>query len=177
MSKRPSMRRFVVTLGDGTGSKTINQATLAISVDGTALTLNTTRAGSTVTSIQTSTANWRGGLHTNVMTFADNLGTNYTYTWTWTALGGAVGLAVTDTTNEAVAIPAFIGVPLGQVDTPSLDSASLLSDASRTGRRISAFYEEQIQGMHGRNMADQRARMDSVTGHGLMARFLRSAPA
>jgi hypothetical protein len=144
-----------VVLNDGTGSKTVNQGTVAMTVDGSALAASVTRSGNTVTLSQTSTPNWSGGSHTNVLTFADSLGTNYTYTWTWTVLGGVSGVARADVTNAAVVIPASAGVPLGQVDTsrPGYRIKSYQS-AQQNPSQVS-FYEEQFQGMHGQNVADQ----------------------
>src|SRR5262249_18399292 len=110
---------ITATIADGQGSRTINDGTITFTVDTVALPSSKVRSGSTVKITQTSAPNWSGGLHTNVLSFTDNLGTNYPYTWTFPVLGGASGVARADTTNTAggyVSIPASYGVPLASLD-------------------------------------------------------------
>jgi hypothetical protein len=144
---------IVVEVSDGTGSKTLNDASIAISTDGIAVPLTKTRTGTVVKAAQSSAPNWSGGAHTNVLTFSDNLGTNYSYTWTFTVLGGASGVAVVDTTNAPVALPASLALPLSSVTSPGFRIKSYQS--ANENPTHTSYYEEQFEGLHGTNVADQ----------------------
>jgi len=144
-----------VVLADGTGSKTVNEGSVAMTVDSAPLTASVVRSGSKVNISQTSTPNWAGGNHNIALTFADNLGTNYTYAWTFTVLGGASGVARADTTNPPVVLPASAAVPIGQVDTSKPGFRIRSYQTPQQNPTQVSFYEEQIQGMHGANVADQ----------------------
>jgi len=145
----------VVTLADGTGLKTINDSTAAISVDGASLPVTKTRTSNSLKLAQSSASNWAGGNHTNVLTFADNLGTNYTYTWNWTVLGGASGVAVADATNPPVVIPASLSVALGALDASQPGFRVKSYQSHDEGPNHLGWTEEQFQGLHGENLADQ----------------------
>jgi hypothetical protein len=143
-----------VVIADGTGSKTINDGTVSLSVDTVALPSTKVRSGNKITITQTSVPNWSAGLHTNVLSFADNLGTNYTYTWTWTVMGGVNGVAVADTTNSPVLIPASYGVALSAVDSSQPGFRIKPYQSYEESPNHLAWTEEQFQGLHGANLAN-----------------------
>lgn len=147
-----------VDLANGTGSKTVNQSTIALSVDGAPQTVTTTATGNGFHVAQTLTGFWSSGSHTNLLTFADNLGTNYTYTWTFNVLGGVLGVASADSTNSTaiISIPASAGVSASAVDSskPGFRVRSYQTPME-AGQGHSGFTEAELLGEHGFNVADQ----------------------
>jgi hypothetical protein len=145
---------IVVDLGDGAGSKTVNTGTIGLLVDGAAQGLTITHVGSTTHIVQQLTNTWSSGAHTNVLTFQDNLGTNYTYTWPFTVIGGVNGVATADRTNTAIAqIPLSAMVSPGTLSQPGFRIRShqmYFKEANQSG-----VPEGQLEGLHGPNIADQ----------------------
>jgi hypothetical protein len=147
---------IIVDLGDGAGSKTVNTGTIALSVDGNPQGLTISHVGSTTHILQQLTNTWASGAHTNVLTFQDSLGTNYTYTWPFTVIGGVNGVAAADRTNTAIAqVPLSAMVPLGSLSQPGFRIRShqmYFKNVPGNGTT-----EEQLEGLHGPNIADQSA--------------------
>jgi hypothetical protein len=145
---------IVVDLGDGAGSKSVNTATIALSVDGNAQGLTISHVGSTTHIVQQLTNNWSSGSHTNLLTFQDNLGTSYSYTWPFIVIGGVNGVAAADATNTAIAqVPLSAMVPFGSLSQPGFRIRShqmYFKNVPGNGTT-----EEQLEGLHGPNIADQ----------------------
>jgi hypothetical protein len=144
----------VVDLGDGAGSKTVNTGTIALTVDGNAQGLTISHVGSTTHIVQQLTNNWPSGAHTNILTFQDNLGTNYTYTWPFTVIGGVNGVAAADRTNTAIAqVPLSAMVPFGSLSQPGFRIRSYQMYFKNVPGNGTT--EEELEGLHGPNIADQ----------------------
>ena len=147
---------IVVELGNGTGLKTVNTAGITLTTDGVGDTISVTTPSAGTTRItQTGTPNWSSGFHTNVLTFSDNAGGNYTYTWRFGALGGFFGLAGIDATNTAT----FANVPLSAMVSPgTLSQPGLRIHSHQTlfkEPNTVGTVEEEFQGLKGPNVADQ----------------------
>jgi PA domain len=146
---------IVVDLGDGSSNaKSVNASTVQMTVDGTALALSANHSGATTHITQTSTPNWSSGFHTNVLTFADNNGTNYTYAWDFVVLGNTTGVGVADSTNAVnyAQIPAS-----SRVDPNTLNTPGFMVRPYQTMWKMANFAgqsEAQLEGLHGPNVAE-----------------------
>jgi hypothetical protein len=154
---------IVLQLGDGTDGAAINTNTIVLtSASSTSLGVQVTqlvaiaKSGDTTTIIQQKGTypqwtNWPlQGTITNTVTFSDLNGTNYSYVWTFNVLGTAANFA-----TNAVPIPASLRVD------------ATLVDASQPGFRVKSWQSpheppnatgwtlEQLEGLHGPNVADQ----------------------
>lgn len=110
-------QKILVDLADGTGL-TVNSGTVALTVDGTVVPTTASSSAGVTHVTTTGTPNWTVGLHTNVLTFQDNLSGNYSYTWTFTVMGGINGVAAADPTNTPVKIPLTSMVSPGTLSNP-----------------------------------------------------------
>jgi hypothetical protein len=142
---------IVVELTDG--DKTVNQGSVALTIDGVASgrTISTPSPG--ITHIkQTLAGNWTVGRHTNVLSYQDNLGGNYTNTWAFTVMGGAVGIAAADPTNTPAMIPLASRVDPGTLSSPGMSFysyQSLFKQPNNTGTA-----EQYIAGLLGPNIVN-----------------------
>jgi len=147
----------VVDITDGTTSpapsRAINDASVALTVDGVAPAFTKVRTGDTIHVQQTGTPNWATGLHTNNLVFTDAAGTNYNYTWTWTVMGGVNGVAGADTTNSPTVVT-LTGQAAGAVNL-SLPGWRLKPWQSymEAGENNSGWAEAQLEGLHSPNVA------------------------
>ena len=153
---------IVLQLGDGTGNLAINTNTIALASTASTsasllvpqvLTISNAGPGLTAVVQQKGTqwTNWpRAGTITNVLSFSDLNGTNYSYTWTFNILNTTPNFA----TN---AVPVLV----------SLRADSSVVDTSQPGFRVKSWQSaheppnvtgwtlEQLEGLHGPNVADQ----------------------
>jgi hypothetical protein len=143
----------VVDLGDGSGTRAVNTASVALSVDGTSQTISAVKSSGVTHVLQTTTPNWATGPHTILLTFADTAGTNYTYTWPFTVIGGANGAPFADATNTPVPIPLSQRVDPATLSQPGLRIHSHQMEFKQAN--TIGTVEEQLMGLHGPNIADQ----------------------
>src|ERR1035437_7516492 len=155
---------IVLQLGDGTGNQAINTNTIVLtSTTSTSASLLVTQlvsianAGPGVTAVvqQQGTypqwTNWnRAGTITNVLSFNDLNGTNYTYTWTFNVLNATANLAA-----NAVPIPASLRVDASQVDLTQPGWRIKSWQSAQEPPNVPAWTLEQLEGLHGPNLADQ----------------------
>ncbi len=161
---------IVLDLNDGTtvngNGKTINDSTIALTVDGVAVPVTHTRSGSSVHVIQTGTPNWKSGFHTNNFVFADQNGANYTYNWIWSCIGGTsdggsvsavdgTNMVNTAANNVVMTIPSSLQQPASAVDTtqPGL-RVKVWQTPMEAGQSHSGWSEAELMGQHGYNVAD-----------------------
>lgn len=138
---------ILVDLGNGNGSHTVNSASIALTVDGVAQTLTRSNPDSSTTRVLSQMGNnlWSVGLHTNVLTFADNAAQNYSYTWTWTVMN-------VQPTNTVV-LPVSLMQPASAVDTSKRGFRVHSYQSAWESPNYSAWSEMQLQGLHGPNLA------------------------
>lgn len=141
----------VVDLADGTGPKTVNTNFLALSVDGSPRTITVTRSGATTHLLEILPSNRAPGPHTNLLTFQDSLGTNYSCSWAFTVLGGVSGVPQADPTNSPVNLPLAAMVSPAALTAPGflIHSHQMLFKQPN----VSGTAEEQLQNLHGPNVA------------------------
>ncbi len=137
---------IIIDLADGTGTRTIRDNTVALTVDGAPLALTPNRSGSVLHLVQATTPNWAPGGHTNVLTFLDNSGVNHSYSWNFSSF---------NLSNYTV-----VSIPLSNM------VATTTIDHTKPGFLIRSYQtatvgnpnnmdwtEEQLIGVHGTNSA------------------------
>lgn len=141
---------IVVELGDGDGTKTVNTASVALSVDGIAQQLTVNKSGDTTRIVsQMGTNLWTVGAHTNLLTFQDAAGNSYSYSWPFTVINVP--------TNRVVALPANMGVPSGSVVASERGFRVRSYQSPMDNPNHLSWTEQQIQGHRGFNVTDQGA--------------------
>jgi hypothetical protein len=147
----PGSSPIIVELGDGTGTRTVNQGSIQMSVDGVAQTLVISTPSAGTTRIVRSSGTPYPGTHTITLTYADNAANNYTNTWSFTVMN----------TLNSTAIPASYGVPLSAVDfanSPGFRVYSYQTDPASVPPGVNSpntigWLETQLQGLQGPNVA------------------------
>jgi hypothetical protein len=134
----------VVDLADSP-SRTVDTNTLSLVVDSLAQTIAVTKSNDVTHIIQQMSSFWQNGFHTNVLTYADNLGLKYTNTWRFSVIN-VRAFGVITLTNM---------VPTSTVDhnRPGFLVRSYQTTAANTGSSI--YSDETFEGLHGANIADQ----------------------
>jgi hypothetical protein len=157
---------IALQLGDGTGNRAINTNTIVLtSTTSTSASLQVTQllsianAGPGVTAVAQQQGvypqwtNWnRAGTITSVLSFSDLNGTNYTYTWTFNVLNTAANFA-----TNAVPIPATLRVDSSLVDLARPGWRIKSWQSAQEPPNVPAWTLEQLEGLHGPNLADQSA--------------------
>lgn len=140
---------ILVELGNGTGTRTVNQSTIVLAVDGTNqnLTFTSPEAGTTRIVSQMGGNVWTVGRHTNTLTFADNAGTNYTYSWPFTVIN-------VQPTNT-ISIPLANMVPAASVDATQPGFRVKSWQSPHDNPNHLSWTEMQLQGLKGPNVANQ----------------------
>jgi len=143
-------QKNVIELTDG--SLTVASGSVALTVDGVATPTTVTTPGGGITHIvETAVPNRTVGLHTNVLSFQDNLANNYAYTWWFTVMGTANGMAAADPTNTPAMIPVANRVDPSTLSTPgfTVNSHQMLFKEPN----VSGTAELELQGLLGPNIA------------------------
>jgi hypothetical protein len=111
-----------IELGNGTGTKTVNTATMTLKVDGNTISMGSpiSLGGGLTRWVQTTVPAWSAGFHTNLLTFNDNAGGSYSYTWAWNVIGGPSGPTTADPTNAPMVIPISARVDPSTLNTPGV---------------------------------------------------------
>jgi hypothetical protein len=157
---------IVLQLGDGTGNMAIDTNTIVLtSASSTSTSLQVTQlvsianAGPGVTAVVQQRGaypqwtNWSGAVTvTNVLNFKDLNGTNYAYSWTFNVLNTAANFA-----TNAVPIPASIRVDSSLVDATQPGWRIKSWQSAQEPPNVPAWTLEQLEGLHGPNLADQSA--------------------
>lgn len=140
---------LLVELGDGSGTRTVNQSSIALAVDGVAQTLQFSKPDGSTTRLVTQMGNnvWNVGAHTNLLTFADNAGSNYTYTWTFTVINVPA--------TNAIAIPVENMVAASAIDSNQRGYRIKTYQSPHQSPNVLSWTEMQLQGLHGPNVASQ----------------------
>lgn len=140
---------IVVELGNGSGTRTVNQGSIVLAVDGTNqnLTFSTPAAGVTRLVSQMGGNVWSVGRHTNALTFADNAGTNYTYEWAFTVIN-------VNATNT-IPIPLANMVSAGSVNSAQPGFRVKSWQSPHDNPNHLSWTEMQLQGLKGPNVAFQ----------------------
>lgn len=139
----------MVELGNGNGDRTVKQNTIALAVDGVNQTLTFSNPDASTTRLlsQMGASVWSVGRHTNVLTFADNAGTNYNYSWTFTVIN-------VQPTNT-IPIPVANMVPSSAVDSTQLGFRVKSWQSPHDNPNNPSWTEMQLQGLKGPNVAYQ----------------------
>jgi len=138
---------MLVELGNGTGNHTVNGATINLAVDGVNQTLTRSNPDANTTRVVSQMGNnlWSVGLHTNVLTFADNAGQNYSYTWNFTAIN-------VQPTNT-VTLPVSLMQPASAINTTKPGFRVRSWQSAWENPNHLAWTEMQLQGLKGPNVA------------------------
>lgn len=146
-----------VDLADGTGNLAIDTNTISLNIDGTPQAFTLSKAGDTTHIVQVMTNYWINLSHTNLVTFNDLNGTNYSYSWTFTVMTGGAGSGVGYTnvilSNSIVTLPLAARVDPGTLSQPGVRIHShqmYFKQPNSVGTT-----EEEFEGLHGPNIANQ----------------------
>jgi hypothetical protein len=155
---------IVLQLGDGTGNLAINTNSIVLT-SATSTAANTqvaqlvtiSNAGPGITAVVQQRGvypqwtNWsRAATITNVLSFSDLNGTNYSYTWTFNVLNTPANFA-----TNALTISPTLRVDAGFVDNSQPGFRVKSWQSAQEPPNVPAWTLEQLEGLHGPNVADQ----------------------
>ncbi len=147
----------VVELTDGPGNKTVNTATLTLTVDGVGRPVTVTKPSAGVTRVvqDIGAVGWLPGAHTAVLAFSDNSGSSYAYTWPFTVMN--LTPYWNNNPGVTVDIPASSAVPLASVDHTKPGFRVYVYQSYTTDISSVQLAEEMFLGLRGTNFADMSA--------------------